>query len=35
VTARQPFDGPMSIVVAGTPHTIGGRVLAALRVERS
>jgi DtxR family Mn-dependent transcriptional regulator len=34
VTDRQPFDGPMSVVVSGTPLVLGGRVLAALRVER-
>jgi len=34
VADRQPFEGPMSVVVSGIPRTLGGRILAALRVER-
>lgn len=33
VTARQPFDGPLTILVARDQHVIGGRLARAMRIE--
>ncbi len=35
VTDRQPFDGPITVEVAGTRHVLGGRLVSAIRVERT
>lgn len=35
VTERQPFDGPITVEVAGSRHVLGGRLVSALRIERS
>ena len=33
VVDRQPFEGPLTIRLAGTDHVLGGRVARAMRVE--
>jgi DtxR family Mn-dependent transcriptional regulator len=33
VVDRQPFDGPMTIRIAGDDHVLGGELLRAMRVE--
>jgi DtxR family transcriptional regulator, Mn-dependent transcriptional regulator len=35
VVARQPFEGPVTIRLAGREHVLGGRVAHAMRVELS
>jgi DtxR family Mn-dependent transcriptional regulator len=33
VTAKQPFDGPLSVRFAGEEHVLGGALASAMRTE--
>ena len=35
VTARQPFDGPMTVRLGGIEHVLGGALIRAMRVARA